>query len=199
LSDYVGSGELSGEQGSLLAAAADRGASILVGGETCSGKTTLLNALLQEAGKHTDRRLLVIEDTPELEVPAGPSQRLEVPPNGSFTFAHAIKSALRMRPNAIVLGEVRDGDAAYYALRACRTGHQGLSTIHAGSCQGMLWELYSLCRQSEQGRHILERTVSDSVSVCVHLTRKNGRRVIDVQRVHGWNAAAGEYLLEQVR
>lgn len=201
LADYVRSGELTAAQADFLGTSARTGKTILLSGETCSGKTTLLNALLPEAAADAEgspRRLLLVEDTPELEVPAGPSQRFEVPPNGTFTYAAAIKSALRMRPNSIVLGEIRDGDAAFCALRACRTGHQGLSTIHAASCQGSLWELYSLCRQTEQGKHILERTVSDAVEACVHLHREHGRRVIDVQRVRGWDAAAGEYALEAI-
>lgn len=198
LNDYVTSGVLSHRQEAELSRAAIREQTMLVGGQTFSGKTTLLNALLGKAALDETRRILIIEDTPELVVPAGPSLRLEVRPGSSFGYREAVVSALRQRPNAIVLGELRRPDDAMEALEAWNTGHQGMGTLHAPSCTQMLWRLYSLCRQSESGRHIAHRTISDAVHMVVHLKRVGGRRVADVQRVLGWNGAAEDYDLEDV-
>jgi type IV secretion system protein VirB11 len=131
-------------------------------------------------------------------VPAGPSLRLEVRPGSAFGYREAVVSALRQRPNAIVLGELRRPDDAMEALEAWNTGHQGMGTLHAPSCTGMLWRLYSLCRQSESGRHVMHRKISDAVHMVVHMKRVNGRRIADVKRVAGWNGSAENFDLEDV-
>lgn len=200
IGDYTTSGVLSASQVKALSRAAfvdER--TILVGGQTFSGKTTLLNALLGEAALDETRRMLIIEDTPELVVPEGPSLRLEVRPGSAFGYREAVVSALRQRPNAIVLGELRRPDDAMEALEAWNTGHQGMGTLHAPSCTRMLWRLYSLCRQSESGRHVMHRDVSDAVHMVVHLKRVDGRRVAEVKRVLGWNGSTQEFELEEVK
>jgi len=189
LPDYVESGELTGSVvdqliGEILC---DESATVLVGGETGSGKTTFLHPLLRVAGHGGRRRMVLIEDTPELELPPGPNNRLEVREDSKFTYSDAVFSALRQRPDAIVLGELRRPDDANQAVEAWNTGHQGMATIHAGSCDEMLWRLYSLCRQSESGRHVEQRTIASAIDLCVHLRRVRGRRVITVQRVTGWD------------
>lgn len=200
LGDYIESGVLSERQADALSKAVFRDEqTVLVGGQTFSGKTTLLNALLQEASLDDSRRMLIIEDTPELEVPEGPSLRLEVRPGSAFGYREAVVSALRQRPNAIVLGELRRPDDAMEALEAWNTGHQGMGTLHAPSCTRMLRRLYSLCRQSESGRHVMHRTISDAVHMVVHLKRVEGRRVADVQRVLGWNGSTENFDLEEVK
>lgn len=199
LADYSLSGVLSETQVDALSKAAFRDAqTILLGGQTFSGKTTLLNSLLQEAAVDPGRRMLIIEDTPEVVVPAGPSLRLEVRPDSAFDYQHAVASALRQRPDAIILGELRRPDDSMQALNAWNTGHQGMGTIHAPSCTEMLWRLYSLCRESESGRHVLQRSVSSAVHMVVHLKRVNGRRIADVQRVAGWDERQGNFVLETV-
>lgn len=200
IGDYIASGVLSASQAKELSRAAFvQQHTILVGGQTFSGKTTLLNALLGEAAMDETRRMLIIEDTPELVVPAGPSLRLEVRPGTSFGYREAVMSALRQRPNGIVLGELRSPDDAMEALRAWNTGHQGMGTLHAPSCTEMLWELYSLVRQCERGRHMDHRSIARAVHVVVHMQRVNGRRVADVQRVVGWDRTAENFELEEVK
>jgi type IV secretion system protein TrbB len=198
LEDYVRSGELTETTACAIAEYSRVGKTILLGGETGCGKTTALNALLHEAGSDKSRRLIIIEDTPELDCPEGPSLRLEVRSGSAFDYPAAVKSALRQRPNVIALGEVRDPPAALQALDAWNTGHQGFGTVHAPSCTGMLWRMYSLCRQSESGRHVVQRTISDAIQVCIHMRRVNGRRLIDVQRVVGWSDSLGEFSTEGV-
>jgi Flp pilus assembly CpaF family ATPase len=200
LGHYVEAGELTHVVASFLhnAMFTAKPATILVGGETGSGKTTFLHPLLAVAGHAGARRLVLIEDTPELELPPGPNTRMEVREDTAFGYKEAVFSALRQRPDAIILGEIRRPDDAQQAVEAWNTGHQGMATIHAGSCQEMLWRLYSLCRQSESGRHVLQRTIASAIDLCVHLKRVRGRRVITVQRVAGWDEAAGEFRLEEV-
>lgn len=198
-SDYVESGEVTvGQFKELGIAVAVHGATVLLGGETASGKTTMLNALLHEAAADRSRRLLVIEDTPELDCPPGASTRIEVSPGSAFGYREGVVSALRQRPNTIVLGELRQPDDAMEALRAWNTGHQGFGTLHAPSCTGMLWELYSLVRQCERGRHVEQRTIARTVQIVVHLRRERGRRIIDVSRVKGWDETAGEFVTERI-
>ena len=186
LSDYVETRELTGKQAIALSDAAQSGQTILLAGETGSGKTTMLNALLHDAAISGQRRMLIIEDTPELDCPDGPSSRIEVNPASAFGYREAVVSALRQRPNTIALGEVRRPDDAMQAVEAWNTGHQGFGTIHAPSVTGALWRLYSLCRQSESGRHVEPRTILDAIQVVVHMKRVRGRRVIQACRVTGW-------------
>lgn len=196
---YVESGVLTARQAHVLTMTAEAGDTVLVGGQTFSGKTTLLNALLQLAALDETRRMLIIEDTPEIEVPAGPSMRMEVQSDSLFGYREAVVSALRQRPNGIVLGELRSPDDAMAALRAWNTGHQGMGTLHAPSCTEMLWELYSLVRQCERGRHMDHRSIARAVHMVVHLKRVDGRRIADVQRVLGWNGSTQEFELEEVK
>ena len=202
LDDYVQSGELKGSVAEKLRLGIRSAApwKVLVGGETGSGKTTFLHPLialsgLDDEGRH--RRILLIEDTPELELPPGPHTRLTVKNKSVFEYSDAIASALRRRPDAIIVGEIRDGEAAHQAVDAWTTGHQGMATIHAGSCAAMLWRLYSLCRQSPAGQHVELRTIASAVDLCVHLKRVRGRRVITVCRV-GWDNAQDKLDLTEV-
>lgn len=183
ISHYVTDGMLSGAQAVALDSAASEGLTILVAGETGSGKTTLANALLHTAAGCKERRIIVIEDTSELDCPAGPSTKIAVNPKSSFGYREAIESSLRQRPNMLVLGELRKPDDAVEALRAWTTGHQGLATLHAASMDGALWMLYNLCRQSTYGRHTTKRAIADAVNVVVHIRRERGRRLIEVGRV----------------
>jgi Flp pilus assembly CpaF family ATPase len=191
LLDYVAAGELTASVAEALHSGilADEPATILVGGETGSGKTTFLHPLLRVAGHAGRRRMILIEDTPELELPPGPNTRMQVQTDSAFDYHHAVRSALRQRPDAIVLGEVRAPDDAQQAIRAWTTGHQGMATIHAGDCQEMLWQLHNLCCQSEVGRHTQPRTIASAIDLCVHLRRVRGKRVITVQRVIGWDGS----------
>jgi Flp pilus assembly CpaF family ATPase len=200
LPHYVESGEMTRSAVDQLAGSilSDEPATVLVGGETGSGKTTFLHPLLRVAGHAGRRRMVLIEDTPELELPPGPNTRLQVREESSFTYRDAVFSALRQRPDTIVLGEIRRPDDANQAVEAWNTGHQGMATIHAGNCQEMLWRLYSLCRQSESGRHVEQRTIASAIDLCVHLKRVRGKRIITVQRVKDWSDEQKKFVLEEL-
>lgn len=120
----------------LLVEALRRGATVLVAGGTGSGKTTLAAALLQALG--AERRVVVIEEACELPV-LPDSVAIEVAAAGQ-SFAACVRFALRQRPDVIVVGEVRGGEALAL-LQAAATGHAGLGTIHAPDPQGALRNL----------------------------------------------------------
>lgn len=129
-----------------------KGASVLIIGGTSSGKTTLMGAL--SGFIRPDHRVLTLEDNLELKLApqkfhAAAMETLPAPvdrPHGGVTMRDLVKASLRMRPNAIIIGEVRDG-AAYDLCQALNTGHYGMSTIHANSEFAGIYKLISLVSQ----------------------------------------------------
>jgi Flp pilus assembly CpaF family ATPase len=169
----------------LRHAVADR-ANILVGGGTGSGKTTFANAVLQEISRTGDRVYLV-EDTRELRCTSANHVSVRICP-GTYGWRDAVVDALRLRPDRIVVGEVRDGGAALELLKAWNTGHRGgLATIHADDPASMLERLCQLTE--EVVPHAPRRLIADAVNVLVHLERDihhpAGRRVAAVSLVEG--------------
>lgn len=167
--------------GTLRRAVAAR-ATILVSGGTSSGKTTFLNALLRElpAGE----RVVLVEDTPELRLP-GPNGVGLIAVKGELgearlTTHDLLQAALRLRPDRIVLGELR-GEEAVSFLRAVNTGHPGsFSTIHANSPAGALEQLALMVMQAGLGLSRAD-TIDYACSVVdlvVQLGRRHGRRGI---------------------
>lgn len=158
---------------------------VLVSGATGSGKTTLTRALIGEID--ASERLVTIEDTPELELPTGRNTvQLYYSKDGQglsrLTPRHLLEACLRLRPERILLAELR-GDEAYQYLRAVNSGHPGsITSIHASSCRLAFEQLALLVKESESGRdmpradvHALLRQVID---VIVHCERRAGRRII---------------------
>lgn len=155
---------------------------VLVSGGTSSGKTTFLNALLREVAE--DERVIAIEDTPELQL-TQPNAVGLLAVRGHMGEAQVspedlLIASLRMRPDRIILGEVRGTEAMTY-LRAINTGHPGsLSTIHADSPQGAIDQLVMLTLQggNRMRWEDLERYVRRTVDVIVQLDRLVGQRRI---------------------
>lgn len=153
---------------------------ILISGGTSSGKTTFLNALLREIPD--EERLIVIEDTPELVIGHENAVGL-VAVRGELgestvTANDLVSASLRMRPDRIILGELR-GPEAFAFLRAINTGHPGsMTTIHADSPEGAVEQLVLLVLQSGAGlsREDVRHHVYQSVDVFVQLGRNGGRR-----------------------
>jgi type IV secretion system protein VirB11 len=155
---------------------------IIISGGTSSGKTTLLNALLREIP--ADERLIVIEDTPELRIPHQNSVGLVAvrgrQGEAEVTAEHLLQAALRMRPDRIIMGELR-GPEAFIFLRAINTGHPGsLTTIHADSPERAIVQLAMMALQAGAGISYpeLQALVRDMVDVVVQVDRVNGRRRI---------------------
>lgn len=162
---------------------------ILVSGGTSTGKTTFLNALIKEIPAH--QRLILIEDTPELQVAHDNAVGL-VAVRGELgeacvTQEDLLQASLRMRPDRIILGELR-GAEAYSFLRAVNTGHPGsLSTIHADSPQGAIEQLALIILQSgsQLRREDIVHYVTSVIDVFVQLDRVDGKRRVTEIRVRG--------------
>jgi type IV secretion system protein VirB11 len=171
-----------GHRVEALRAAVQSRCTILVSGGTSSGKTTFLNAMLAEIAEH--ERLVVIEDTPELTL-TRPNAIGLLAVRGALGEAAVsandlVSASLRLRPDRIILGELR-GDEAYAYLRAINTGHPGsMSTIHADSAEGAIEQLVLLVLHARTGlsRSDIAEYIRQTVDVFVHLGRQGGARGI---------------------
>lgn len=182
LDHYVAHGILSKKQAAFLRVAVRRRLNIVIAGGTSSGKTTLANALLVEiAGTHD--RVLILEDTIELQCSSDDHVSMRVEP-GVSTMADLVRATLRLRPDRIVVGEVR-GPEALDLLKAWGTGHPGgIATIHAGSALGALTRLEQLIQ--EVAVTAPRALIAEAVNVIVYIAgRGNSRRVEEVVRVIG--------------
>ena len=157
---------------------------ILVAGGTSSGKTTLANALLAEVAGSGDR-VLVLEDTVELQCPALDHVALHTKP-GVVSMADLVRSTLRLRPDRVVVGEVRGGEALDL-VKAWGTGHPGgIATIHAGSAQGALLRLEQLIL--EVALTAPRALIAEAVNLVVFLSgRGRTRYVQQIARVTGYD------------
>lgn len=160
---------------------------ILVSGGTSTGKTTFLNALLREVPE--GERLILIEDTPELRVRHANAIGL-VAVRGALgeatvTADDLVSASLRMRPDRIILGELRGGEALAF-LRAVNTGHPGsMTTIHANSPSGAVEQLVLLALQAggQVSRTDLRAYIARTIDIFVQLNRVSGRRVVGELRL----------------
>jgi pilus assembly protein CpaF len=164
--DLVRLGTLSQAAASWLWLAVHSGLSIVVGGGTSSGKTNLLNALVGVMPNAL--RCVVIEDTRELELTVPDKVYLVTVQNADGTRAvtqrQLVANALRMRPDRLILGEVRDA-AAWDAVKACNTGHEGtLLSIHADDAHGVLVRLSQLCGEAPETSNISEKMLREVIA-----------------------------------
>ena len=185
LADYVERGAIDEAMADRLRAAVAGKRNILVAGGTGSGKTTLANALLAEPAFALDR-VVIIEDTAELQCAAADRVELltkRIEP--AVTMADLVRDTLRLRPDRIVIGEVRDG-SALDLLKAWNTGHPGgLATIHANSAHEALSRLEDLIGEVTQ--RIPHRAIAAAINIVVFIERtREGRRVRSVSTVRGW-------------
>lgn len=193
LDDYVERRILSAEQAGALRGAIRARRNILISGGTGTGKTTLLQCLAYEAvricGEAT--RFLILEDTPELLDPGPNTVRLL---SGAYSLAQLFRYTLRLRPDRIVVGEVR-GAEALQLLKALTTGHPGgFATLHAESALLSLDRLEDYV--AEAGVTPRPSLLVAAVQVLVHIEgRGQERRVEELYRLDGWDSAAGRYLL----
>lgn len=171
-----------GEIAAMLGAAVRARRNILVSGGTSTGKTTFLNALIAEIPR--EERLIFIEDTPELQM-SHPNTVAMLAVRGMLGEAAVsaddlVTASLRMRPDRIILGELR-GSEAYAFLRAVNTGHPGsMTTVHADSPDGAVEQIALLILQG--GTRLSRQDVVDyvrrTIGVFVQLGRTNGRRQV---------------------
>ena len=191
LGDYVAAAIMTACEAELLARAVADRMNILVAGGTSTGKTTLTNALLAEIAKTQDR-VVLIEDTRELQC-AAPNLVALRTKDGVASLSDLVRSALRLRPDRIPIGEVR-GAEALDLLKAWGTGHPGgVGTIHAGTALGTLRRLEQLIQESVVT--VPRALIAETINVIAVLVRDGtGRRLSELVRVDGLTAS-GDYAL----
>jgi pilus assembly protein CpaF len=207
--DLVANGTWTAPLHELLAGAVRARLNVLVSGGTGSGKTTTLNALSSFIGP--DERVVTVEDAAELRLQRTHVVRLEARPaslegRGEVTVRRLVRNALRMRPDRIVVGEVR-GAEALDMLGAMSTGHDGsLSTVHAGSPEEALRRVETLALMADLGlpHAAVREQVADAIDLVVHQSRMpdGSRRVVavaEVVRVAGGPGARRLYSLRDGR
>jgi len=192
LGDYVSDGIMSRTAARLLAGAVAERRNILVAGGTSSGKTTLANALLAELATH-DERVVLIEDTRELQCPAPDTVALRTR-GRQVGMAELVRSTLRLRPDRIVVGEVR-GPEALDMLKAWNTGHPGgIATVHANSARAALTRLEQLVQEAVVT--VPRPLIAEAIDLVVFIAgRGAARRVSEIARVSGFDPDTGAYAL----
>jgi pilus assembly protein CpaF len=190
--DLLGNGTMPPEVLDLLRAAVEARLSMLISGGTGSGKTTLLNVLSRFIP--ADERLVTIEDSAELQLQQPHVVRLETRPAnlegvGEVRQRDLVRNSLRMRPDRIIIGEVR-GAEALDMLQAMNTGHEGsLTTIHANDTRDALTRLETMVTMAgfEMPISVIRQYIASAITLVVHLARLKGgpRRVMRVSEIVG--------------
>jgi type IV secretion system protein VirB11 len=199
LLDYVKNGIMPAETARLLSLAVVERRNILVAGGTSSGKTTLANALLAEMA-HLDERVIIIEETRELQcavpdVVALRTRSLGITGAGGVSMADLVRSTLRLRPDRIIVGEVR-GREALDMLKAWNTGHPGgIATVHANSAVSALYRLEQLVQESVVT--VPRRLIAEAIDMIVFIAGRGlARRVETIARVAGVDPDGGYAVLD---
>jgi len=185
LSDYVSDGIMTVRQAGVLRRAVLRRENVLIVGGTGSGKTTLVNAVIAELAELCpEHRLIVIEDTRELQIrsPNYVSYRATL----DMPIAACVAAALRDRPDRIIVGEARGGEALEI-MKAWNTGHPGgFATIHANDAASGLIRLCQLCAEATIAPQ--HEVIAEAVNLVAFIARtKEGRRLQEIRRVLGWD------------
>jgi type IV secretion system protein VirB11 len=193
LSDYVRDGIMSEEQAQFIRRAVERHKNVVVSGGTGSGKTTLLNAIIREIDP--DERLVVIEDTIELQVVSPNYVPLRT--SVSVDMTKLLRTSLRMRPDRILVGEVR-GPEALDLLMALNTGHEGgVCTIHANNARATLDRLTMLVSMNRDAPRAIEPLIAQAVDIVIHISKTSqGRRVREMIEVGGYDN--GHYQIQKI-
>ena len=197
LENYIEKGIISIAQKAIIVRAVKERKNILVAGSTGSGKTTLTNAVMLEIP--IEDRIITIEDTNELKVE-----------NPNWTALHTsleidmvrlLMATMRLRPDRIIVGEVRD-KSAHALLKAWNTGHPGgVATLHANSCEDALWRLNSLVEEAAVSNQ--HKLISRAVDMVIFIEKVKdfesataGRKVTDIKSVIDFNGA--DFILEDI-
>ena len=184
LTEYVKSKVMTEAQASAIRSAIDARMNIVISGGTGSGKTTLANAIIAEiVSASPDDRMVVLEDTAEIQCAAENAVSLHT--SDTIDMARLLKSTMRLRPDRIIVGEVRDG-AALTLLKAWNTGHPGgVTTIHSNTAMSALRRLEQLTAEASQ--QPMQEVIGEAVDLVVSIERTGkGRWVREVIHVKGY-------------
>ena len=189
LADYVADGLMASQLAEQLRNAVFDRQNILIAGGTSSGKTTLANALLAEMARSSDR-IIFIEDTRELQCAAADSVALRTRA-GHVSMTDLVRSTLRLRPDRIIVGEVRGGEALDM-LKAWNTGHPGgIATVHANSAKSALYRLEQLVQESAFA--VPKCLIAEAIDLVVFISGRGlARRVETILGVVGLDLC-GDY------
>ena len=190
--DLIALGTLPDEAAALLEKLVKAKYNIFISGGTGSGKTTFLNASSQFIPE--DERLVTIEDAAELQIVSVPNlvametRNANTEGKGAISMRELIRASLRMRPNRIIVGEVRGGEAIDM-LQAMNTGHDGsLSTGHSNSARDMIARLETMALGgAELPVAVIRQQIASAIDIIVHLSRlrDRSRRVTEISEVIG--------------
>ena len=192
MEDLVFNGTLPAEAADLLKRLVESRKNIFVSGGTSSGKTTLLNALGQFIGR--DERVIVIEDSAELKfnyienLVQMECRQANALGRGQVNMSELIKSSLRMRPDRIIVGEVR-GKEVLDMIQAMNTGHSGsMSTGHGNSIKGMFKRLEAMYLTAVSvDIEAVRSQIAEAIDIMVHIERRGrDRRVTEIRRLYGY-------------
>lgn len=203
MEDWVGFGSISAQAAQFLEAAVKAHLNLVISGGTSSGKTTLVSILARYM--RADERVITIENVAELELPSAHWVRLVARPSnaegrGEISLRHLVKNALRMRPDRLILGEARGGEALD-VVQAMLTGHDGVITVlHGNAPQAALERLQTLMLMSglDLPADACRRQVASAVQLVIHLSHfpDGSRRVERIVQVAG--AGAEGFVLEDL-
>ncbi|RJX41878.1 CpaF family protein [Paenibacillus pinisoli] len=183
---------LSAEAAQFLQELVEAKYNMFISGGTGTGKTTFLNALSQFIP--SDERIITIEDSAELQIRTVPNlvsletRNANTEGKGEISIRDLIRASLRMRPNRIVVGEVRGGEALDM-LQAMNTGHEGsISTGHSNHCQDMISRLETMVLSAaELPLHVIRGQIASAIDIMIHLSRyrDRSRRVAEISEITG--------------
>lgn len=192
LDEYVQTGFITKEQKEYITECVINKKNIMVVGGTGSGKTTFTNACLNILKDTTDR-IIILEDTDELQCPT-PNQ-VKLKSTAIIEMKLLLQSSMRMNPIRIIVGELRRGKETQELLKAWNSGHSGgLSTIHADDCRGGLLKLKQYLQEETEGDNSL--MIANSVHVMINIIKENNRRYVrEIMEINGYDEEKKKYLL----
>ena len=196
LEQYVETGVLSPRHGDVIREAVRKHRNILVIGGTGSGKTTLINAIINEMVRSDpDERIFILEDTGEIQCAA--QNFVQYHTTLDVDMTQLLKTTLRMRPDRILVGEVR-GPEALDLLDAWNTGHEGgAATLHANDALSGLTRLESLISRNPSAPKEIMSLIAEAVDMVVHITRTpHGRKIQQIIEVQGFKR--GSYQIKKL-